>query len=382
MIRYIDQYKEEIKNKRVLLRVDYNVPIENGKVKDETRIIQSKETIDLLLSMNCDIILLTHLGRPKTEEDKKKYSTKNILDYLNEKNIFGCKVEFIDNFEKKLNYSGRKVYLFENVRFFEGETKNSLELAKNFSSYGDVFVNDAFGSLHRVHSSVAGISNFLPTYFGLLVKREIENLSKFFNPMRPFTVILGGAKISDKLGLIKKIKADNIIICGAMALTIYKKMGKNIGKSLYEDIDVSELLDDRRIVLPDSFVVTDENFENRSVRSIEVIEDNMVAVDTVVDEKMVSIIKSSRMVFWNGPVGIFEKGFNEGSLSILEALSYVQGFRAVGGGDTVRFINSVAKQDYSKYVDFVSTGGGATLEFLERETLEAIEYIQNNTVRG
>ncbi|MCX7971900.1 MAG: phosphoglycerate kinase [bacterium] len=382
MIRYIDQYKEEIKNKRVLLRVDYNVPIENGKVKDETRIIQSKETIDLLLSMNCDIILLTHLGRPKTEEDKKKYSTKNILDYLNEKNIFGCKVEFIDNFEKKLNYSGRKVYLFENVRFFEGETKNSLELAKNFSSYGDVFVNDAFGSLHRVHSSVAGISNFLPTYFGLLVKKEIENLSKFFNPMRPFTVILGGAKISDKLGLIKKIKADNIIICGAMALTIYKKMGKNIGKSLYEDIDVSELLDDRRIVLPDSFVVTDENFENRSVRSIEVIEDNMVAVDTVVDEKMVSIIKSSRMVFWNGPVGIFEKGFNEGSLSILEALSYVHGFRVVGGGDTVRFINSVLKQDYSKYVDFVSTGGGATLEFLERETLEAIEYIQNNTVRG
>ncbi|MCS6954968.1 MAG: phosphoglycerate kinase, partial [Candidatus Calescibacterium sp.] len=312
--------------------------------------------------------------------DRKKYTTRSILNHLNGKKLFNINVDFIDNFEKEIYYKGGKIYLFENVRFFDGETKNSLDLAKNFSKYGDVFVNDAFGSLHRVHSSVAGISNFLPTYFGFLVKSEIENLSKFFNPVSPFTVILGGAKISDKLGLIKKIKADNVIVCGAMALTIYRKMGKNIGRSLFEDVDVTDLIDNPLIILPDTFVVVDEKFEKQSVRTIDDIGD-MVVVDTVMSDKILSTIKGSKMVFWNGPVGIFEKGFKDGSLSILQALAQTDGFRAVGGGDTVRFVNTVLSGDYSKSVDFISTGGGATLEFLEKETLEAVEYINQNIVR-
>ncbi|MCX7759134.1 MAG: phosphoglycerate kinase [bacterium] len=379
-LSYFDQNVEDIRNKRVILRVDYNIPIENGEVRDDTRILQSKRTIDFLFDLNCDIILLTHLGRPKTAEDRKKYTTRNILNYLNSKKLFNIDVDFVDNFEKEIHYNGGKIYLFENVRFFEGETKNSLDLAKNFSKYGDVFVNDAFGSLHRVHSSVAGISNFLPTYFGFLVKNEVENLSKFFNPVSPFTVILGGAKISDKLGLIKKIKADNVIVCGAMALTIYRKMGKNIGRSLFEDVDVADLIGNPRIILPDTFVVVDEKFEKQSVRTIDDIGD-MVVVDTVMSDKILSTIKGSKMVFWNGPVGIFEKGFEDGSLSILQALAQTDGFRAVGGGDTVRFVNTVLSSDYSKSVDFISTGGGATLEFLEKETLEAVEYINQNIVR-
>lgn len=370
MLKYIDQYPNEIRNKRVVLRVDYNVPLDNGKVKDNTRIIESKQTLDYLLNLNCDVVLLTHLGRPKTEEDKQKYTTRHVLNYLNESGILGRKVEFLDNFD--IHYEGGKIYLFENVRFFEGETKNSLELAKKFASLGDVFVNDAFGSLHRVHSSVAGISNFLPTFFGFLVKKEVENLSKFLNPTSLFIVILGGAKISDKLGLIKNIKADKIIIGGAMALTIYKGMGKNVGKSLVEDIDVSYFINNPKIILPKSFVVVDENYQNERVVDIDNIGDG-IAVDALVDDETVQLIKNSNMVFWNGPMGIFEKGFRKGSELILKGLEECKGFRAIGGGDTVRFINSV--ENNKKYIDFISTGGGATLEFLEKGTLDAIDYI-------
>jgi len=375
-MKFIDSFVDQIKNKRVLVRVDYNVPLDNGKVKDDTRIIESKETINFLLNLGCDVILLTHLGRPKTLEDKQKYTTKHIFNYLIEKNIFGSDVSFIDNFDIEINYRGGMVYLFENVRFFDGETKNSLDLARKFAKFGDIFVNDAFGSLHRVHSSVAGISNFLPTFFGFLVKREIESLSKFLNPERPFVVFLGGAKISDKIELIKKIKADKIYIGGAMATTIYKYKGYNVGKSLYEELDLKELVEDGRIVLPTKFVVVDdENMTNAKEVKLEQIVDEMI-VDCLFED--LSFVEDSRMVFWNGPMGIFEKGFTKGSENILYSLERSKGFRAIGGGDTVRFINKFAKEDLKKYVDFVSTGGGATLEFLQNGSLAAIDYIQSN----
>lgn len=370
MLKYIN---EQLANKRVIVRVDYNVPIEDGKVKDDTRIVESKQTLEYLLSLNCDIILLTHLGRPKTDQDKQKYTTRTILNYLNETNFFGRKVNFISNFEESVNYVGGKIYLFENVRFFEGETKNSLSLAKEFSKFGDVFVNDAFGSLHRVHSSVAGISAFLPTFFGFLVKKEIENLSKFLNPDKSFTIILGGAKITDKLGLIKNVKADKIVIGGAMALSIYRKHGKNIGNSFFEEIeDISYFVGNPKILLPELFVVVDENYQNPSVKHIDQISSGIV-VDSILGDDIIDSIVSSGMVFWNGPMGIFEKGFVDGSVKVLESMAKVKGFRAIGGGDTVRFLNKYKKDDC---VDFVSTGGGATLEFLEKGTLDAIEYIK------
>lgn len=381
MIRYIDQYKNEIVNKKVILRIDYNVPLQDGKVKDDTRIIESLETINFLLNLNCDIILLTHLGRPKTEEDKKKYTTKILYSYINENKIFNTDVEFLDNFNE-LVFKGGKIYLFENVRFFEGETKNSLDLAKNFAKLADVFVNDAFGSLHRVHSSVAGISNFLPTFFGFLVKKEIENLTKFTDPKGKFTLILGGAKISDKLGLIKNIKAHKIFIGGAMALTIYKQMGKNIGKSFYEDIDINDLINNPKIILPNKFVTVDDNYQNKEIKEIDQV-GNEIIVDVIFDDDQLQDIENSELVFWNGPMGIFEKGFQDGSMLILASLKKAKeksrAFVSVGGGDTLSFINkNLSKQEIGNYIDFVSTGGGATLEFLEKSTLSAIEYIINN----
>ncbi len=375
---FIDTKTDLLVNKRIILRVDYNVPIKNNKVVDPTRIINSLKTINFLIEKNNDIILLTHLGRPKTEEDKLKYTTKTIFNFIKENNLFNCNnFEFIEDINIKIDYKGRNIYLVENVRFFNGETKNDLELAKKFANLGDIFVNDAFGSLHRVHSSVAGISNYLPTYFGLLVKEEILNLSKLLTPKRPYLIILGGAKVSDKLNLIKNLltKCDKMVITGAACLTLYKSLNFNIGKSFFEETDVSNILNNNLIILPTEFIVVD-NIDNPSYKikkNIKDIGDNDIIVDALINEDIRKAILDSNTIFWNGPSGIFEKGYNEGSIEIAKLLSESNAFKVIGGGDTVNFINSTV--EYKNKIDFISTGGGATLEFLEKETLDAIEYI-------
>ncbi len=375
---FIDSKTDLLVNKRIILRVDYNVPIKNNKVVDPTRIINSLKTINFLIEKNNDIILLTHLGRPKTEEDKLKYTTKTIFNFIKENNLFNCNnFEFIEDINIKIDYKGRNIYLVENVRFFNGETKNDLELAKKFANLGDIFVNDAFGSLHRVHSSVAGISNYLPTYFGLLVKEEILNLSKLLTPKRPYLIILGGAKVSDKLNLIKNLltKCDKMVITGAACLTLYKSLNFNIGKSFFEETDVSNILNNNLIILPTEFIVVD-NIDNPSYKikkNIKDIGDNDIIVDALINEDIRKAILDSNTIFWNGPSGIFEKGYNEGSIEIAKLLSESYAFKVIGGGDTVNFINSTV--EYKNKIDFISTGGGATLEFLEKETLDAIEYI-------
>lgn len=369
-----------ITNKRVILRVDYNVPIKNNQVVDQTRIINSLKTINFILEGNNDIILLTHLGRPKTQEDKSKYTTKNLFNFIKENNLFNCSnFEFIDDINVKIEYKGRNIYLLENVRFFKGETENDLGLAKRFANLGDVFINDAFGSLHRVHSSTAGISNYLPTYFGLLVKEEILNLSKLLNPSKPYLIILGGAKVSDKLSLINNLlkKCDKMIITGAACLTLYKYLNFNIGKSFFENLDLSNLVNNNSIILPNEFIVVDkiDNPSYKIKKNIKEIQDNDIIVDALVNEDIKQVILNSKTIFWNGPSGIFEKGYNEGSLEIAKTLSEFKAFKVIGGGDTVNFINTT--KDYKSKIDFISTGGGATLEFLEKETLDAIEYILN-----
>lgn len=375
---FIDSKTDLLVNKRIILRVDYNVPIKNNKVVDPTRIINSLKTINFLIEKNNDIILLTHLGRPKTEEDKLKYTTKTIFNFIKENNLFNCNnFEFIEDINIKIDYKGRNIYLVENVRFFNGETKNDLELAKKFANLGDIFVNDAFGSLHRVHSSVAGISNYLPTYFGLLVKEEILNLSKLLTPKRPYLIILGGAKVSDKLNLIKNLltKCDKMVITGAACLTLYKSLNFNIGKSFFEETDVSNILNNNLIILPTEFIVVD-NIDNPSYKikkNIKDIGDNDIIVDALINEDIRKAILDSNTIFWNGPSGIFEKGYNEGSIEIAKLLSESNAFKVIGGGDTVNFINSTV--EYKNKIDFISTGGGANLEFLEKETLDAIEYI-------
>ncbi len=375
---FIDNNENLLANKRIILRVDYNVPIKNNKVIDPTRIINSLKTINFLLERNNDIILLTHLGRPKTEEDKLKYTTKTIFNFIKENNLFNCSnFEFIEDINLKIDYKGRNIYLVENVRFFNGETKNDLDLSKKFANLGDIFVNDAFGSLHRVHSSVAGISTYLPTYFGLLVKEEILNLSKLLTPEKPYLIILGGAKVSDKLNLIKNLlkKCDKMVITGAACLTLYKALNFNIGNSFFEETDLSNILNNNSIILPTEFIVVD-NIDSPSIKTkknIKEIGDNDIIVDALINEDIKQAILSSKTIFWNGPSGIFEKGYNEGSIEIAKLLSESNSFKVIGGGDTVNFINSIL--EYKNKIDFISTGGGATLEFLEKETLEAIEYI-------
>lgn len=378
---FIDNNQDLLKNKRVILRVDYNVPIKDNKtVLDSTRIINSLKTINFLLEQNNDIILLTHLGRPKTEEDKQKYTTKIIYNFIKENNLFNCSnFEFIEDIDTQIEYKGKNIYLVENVRFFNGETKNDLGLAKKYANLGDIFVNDAFGSLHRVHSSVAGISNYLPTYFGLLVKEEIINLSKLLNPKRPYLIILGGAKVSDKLNLINNLlnKCDKMIITGAACLTLYKFLNFNIGKSFFEELNVSNLINNSSIILPTEFITTDDinNPNNKSEKNIKEINDNDIIVDALINEEIKNVILNSNTIFWNGPSGIFEKGYNQGSLEIIKTLAESNAFKVIGGGDTVNFINTVP--EYKSQIDFISTGGGATLEFLEKETLDALEYILN-----
>jgi len=378
---FIDNNQDLLKNKRIILRVDYNVPLKDNKtVLDSTRIMNSLKTINFLLKRNNDIILLTHLGRPKTEEDKQKYTIKTIYNFIKENNLFDCSnFEFVEDIDTQIEYKGKNIYLVENVRFFNGETKNNLELARKYANLGDVFVNDAFGSLHRVHSSVAGISNYLPTYFGLLVKEEIINLSKLLTPKRPYLIILGGAKVSDKLNLINNLlnKCDKMIITGAACLTLYKSLNFNIGKSFFEELDVSNLVNNSSVILPTEFIATDDisNPNSKIKKNIKEIGGNDIIVDALINEEIKNVILSSNTIFWNGPAGIFEKGYNQGSFEIIKTLAESNAFKVIGGGDTVNFINTVP--EYKSKLDFISTGGGATLEFLEKETLDALEYILN-----
>lgn len=387
----------EVKGRRVLTRVDFNVPTEETdagpRITDDTRIRESLPTIDLIREKGGKVVLLAHFGRPKGKPNPK-YSLKLVADHLGK--LLGTTVGFspevvgpsAETATKSLSEGG--VLLIENVRFFEGEEANDPEFAKRLASLGDVYVNDAFGAAHRAHASTAGVAQFLqPAAMGLLMERELKYLQdELAKPERPFLVILGGAKVSDKIGVIKALmeKADVFLIGGAMAYTFYRAIGIPTGASRVEE-DKVHLADELlslaekkgiKFLLPVDNIETDEfragaNSRNTPVLSKENgITEGWQAVD--IGQETVRLyraeIAKAKTILWNGPVGVFEiPDFANGTRQLAIALAESGAKTIIGGGDSVTAVNQFGLADK---MTFISTGGGASLELLEGKTLPGV----------
>lgn len=374
-----------LNNKKVIIRVDFNVPIKNGVITDDNRIVSSLKTIKYAINNNAKVILMSHLGRVKTEEDLKN-TLLPVSNRLSE--LLNKKVKFINKtsgseLEEAINkLNNGEVLLMENTRFedLDGkkESSNDEELGKYWASLADIFINDAFGTSHRTHASNVGIASNLESGIGFLVEEELNVLLPAINePKRPFTVILGGSKVSDKIGLIENLVdiADYILIGGAMAFTFLKAKGISIGASLHED----EYLDFCKDIL--------EKNSNKIILPIDVVTDvKQCSIDEIIKtEKGLDIgnetvklfgkyLNKSNTIIWNGPLGMFEEErYSYGTKGICDILKNVKGLKIAGGGDTASFINN---NEYSNIFDHISTGGGATLELLEGKELPGISVIK------
>ena len=380
-------------NKRVLVRVDFNVPIKDGIITDTNRIEASIATIKYLIDNNAKVILMSHLGRPKGEA-KPEFSLKPVAQKLSE--MIGQNVKFVDNdkviddsvIEESKKLQPKEIMLIQNTRFRKEEEKNDETFSKELSQLADLYVNDAFGTSHRAHASNVGVSKFLPSAVGFLVQKEIEIMGKALeNPERPFTAILGGAKVSDKIGVIENLldKVDTILIGGAMAFTFIKSQGKNVGKSLIEEdkLDLAKSLLEKaqekgvKIFLPVDFVVAKEMTEesDSKVINIDDFTDDIAGFD--IGTKTIKIfdeeIQKSKTIVWNGPMGVFEiEQFSKGTFEIANSLVKSKATTIVGGGDSA---SAIAKSGNKDKVTHVSTGGGASLEFLEGKVLPGIDCI-------
>lgn len=386
-----------VAGKKVLVRCDFNVPQDNeGNITDDIRIRSALPTIKYLIDKGAKVILMSHLGRPKGEGYEKKYSLKPVAERLS--SLLGREVKFAEDGDvvgenaKRLS-AGLKdgeVLLLENVRFVKGETKNDKEFAKKLASLGDIFVNDAFGTAHRAHSSTAGIADFLPAVAGFLIEKEISVMGKALeNPDRPFVAILGGAKVSDKIGVINNLleKVDKLIIGGGMAYTFLKAKGNEVGKSLLEadKIDYAKEMIEKakakgvKLLLPVDTIVAKEfkaDAEHHDVEASSIPADYMgLDIGPKTIELFTSELKDAKTVIWNGPMGVFEMpAFAVGTKAIAEALSKVNGTTIIGGGDSAA---AVKKLGYADKMTHISTGGGASLEFLEGLELPGIAALDN-----
>lgn len=388
--RMIKTVKEiEIENKKVIIRCDFNVPIENKKIIDDTRIKESLETIRYCLNKNCKIILMSHLGRVKEEKDLKKNDLKIVAECLSKllkKEVFfinetrGKKLE-----EKVKNMKEKEIILIQNTRYedLEGkkESKNDAELAKYWSNLGEIFINDAFATIHRTHASNVGIASHLPHGIGLLIKKELEHLDELKCPKKPFIVILGGKKVADKIGVIKNLapKVDYLVIGGGMAFTFLKADGYNIGKSIIDEENISfckEMLEkyEEKIVLPVD-IKTNNEFKNEGtikIKDITNIEENDYGLDIGPKsiENFKNIIKKSQTVFWNGPLGVYEfDNFKIATDTLLKYITKNKIKTILGGGD---ILAAAKKAGVEKNIYYTSTGGGATLEYLEGKNLPGL----------
>ncbi|GAA5334680.1 MULTISPECIES: phosphoglycerate kinase [Thermus] len=380
------------KGKRVLVRVDYNVPIQNGVVQDETRIQESLPTLRHLLEGGASLVLLSHLGRPKGPDPK--YSLAPVAEAL-ARHLPG--VRFVPHspgseeaYQAVRALGAGEVALLENVRFEPGEEKNDPELAARYARLGDAFVLDAFGSAHRAHASVVGVARLLPAYAGFLMEKEVRALSRLLHePERPYAVVLGGAKVSDKIGVIESLlpRIDRLLIGGAMAFTFLKALGGEVGKSLVEEdrLDLARDLLKRaeglgvRVYLPQDVVAATEiatGVETR-VFPADAIPVPYMGLDIgpKTQEAFAEALKGAKTVFWNGPMGVFEvPPFDQGTLGVGRAVAALEGaFTVVGGGDSVAAVNRLGLKERFSHV---STGGGASLEFLEKGTLPGIEVLE------
>jgi len=387
----------ELTNKVVLIRVDFNVPMKDGKITDQNRIVQALPTIKYALEQDAKLVLFSHLGRVKEEADKAKNSLAPVAERLAE--LLGQKVTFIpetrgealENAVKAMK--PRDIVMFENTRFedLDGkkESKNNPELGAYWASLGDVFVNDAFGTAHRAHASNAGIAaNKEVVAAGFLMEKEIEFIGGAVdNPARPFVAILGGAKVSDKISVIENLlnKADKILICGAMAYTFYKAQGLEVGKSRCEldFVDFAKGLLEKaqgKIVLPNDAVVAKEFAEDAEchvVAADQIPADEMgLDVGPATLELFAKELEGAKTVVWNGPAGVFEfEKFAKGTNGICEALAKLEGATTIiGGGDSAA---AAIKLGYAEKFSHISTGGGASLEYLEGKALPGVEIIND-----
>lgn len=383
----------DVKGKRVFCRVDFNVPMEDGKITDETRIVAALPTIQYLVENEAKVILATHLGRPKgkfidslrLDVVAKRFSelidaqvTK--LDY-----VYG---DVVDEAVKQLENG--EVILLENVRFEAGEERNSPELVQAFANMADIYVNDAFGTAHRAHASTAGVAAKLPAAAGFLMEKEIEVLgSAQANPQRPFTAIIGGSKVKDKINVIDNLldKVDNLIIGGGLAYTFLKAKGYEIGNSLLEEdkLDLAKQFMEKaeqngvNFVLQVDAVVADEFSTEANYKTVEVdqIEPGWMGLDIgpKTCELYRNIVMNSELIVWNGPMGVFEiEQFANGTKAVAQALADTKGYSVIGGGDSAA---AVKKFSLASKMDHVSTGGGASLEFMEGKILPGIKDLDD-----
>ncbi len=380
----------DVKGKRVLVRVDFNVPIKEGKVGDDTRIRAALPTIEYLLQQGAAVILFSHLGRPKGGPDPK-YSMKPVADYLS--GLVKAPVKFAEEAagaaaEKAVKaLKTGEILVLENTRFYPGEEKNDQDLAKQFAALADVYVMDAFGSAHRAHSSTEGVARFLPAVAGFLMEKEIQYLGQAItDPARPFVAILGGAKISDKIGVIRNLlsKADSILIGGGMANTFFKAQGYPMGDSLVENevLDLAkELLKEgsTKIRLPVDLVIANGVDENAEVKIVPVgtVPDGWRALDIGPEsvKNFSKVVKEAKTVVWNGPMGMFEvKAFTKGTFGVAEAIAKSKATSIVGGGDSAA---AIMQSGLADKITHISTGGGASLEMLEGITLPGVAALQD-----
>lgn len=379
------QEYSNLENVRVFLRVDYNVPVENGKVLDKTRITETLKTIFYLRARGARIIIASHLGRPRGFDTK--YSLKPVVNVLSEllstEVVFSPQITGMDAVKMTHNLKPSDVMLLENLRFDPREEKNLKEFAMELKAlFDDVFIQDAFGAVHRAHTSTYALPEISKIKLaGFLLQKEIEFLSQLKNPSRPFVCILGGAKISDKLKVIEELlkTADRIIVGGAMAFTFLKK-DKKIGKSLYEPELVEKMYEIRKsgkIVLPTDFIATDSIENPEKIVEVEEIPDELMGVDIGPNSRkqFKDALKDAKTVFFNGPLGVYEKPeFIKGTKEVLEFLANLDAVKVAGGGDAVSAINILKLNEKFTHI---STGGGASMEFIEGRELPGIKVLEN-----
>ncbi len=365
---------KNLKGKRVVLRLDFNVPIKNGKIVETMRIDRAMPTVEFLIKKKARVIILSHIGKDASS------SLQPVVRYLSKK----IKVGFVPDFRTAQARSVVEglpeggVVVFENLRLDDRETENDLEFAKYLASFGDIYVNDAFAVSHRAHASVVGITKFLPSYIGFLIADEIKHLSLALSPKHPFLFILGGAKFETKMPLMKKFMkiADQVFVGGILANDFFHDVGLEVGKSFVDkyDFKLTPLLKKGKIMLPHDVVAKDATTKKVSIKQIDELSvgESIVDVGPETIKNLTPLIKKTKLIVWNGPLGFYEEGFDKGTIALLKVIADSRATSIIGGGDTAVIVD---KLGIGKKLTFVSTGGGATLDYLENGKLVGLDAI-------
>ena len=370
---------QNLSNKNVVVRLDLNVPIQDKQIIDSTRIISSLPTIKYLVNKNCKVLLTSHLGRPEEGKFDQNFSMSLVAEKLSE--ILNHEIDLIGSLDSSDIFNTTQIQLLENLRFLIGEKDNNEELGNQLANRGDVYIFDAFGTAHRKQASThSAIQQAKFSCAGLLLEKEINSLNKALTSIEnPFTAVIAGSKISTKLELIAHLnsKADFIIVGGGIANTFLKSQGLNVGESLVENdmIEIAkELFSSSKIILPNKVIVADSIDSNSStIKNIDSVSSSDKIFDVNLSSNMSEILKNSKTILWNGPIGVFEKEpFQKGTYQLAKAIAESEAFSLAGGGETIAAINKFINKDE---VSYCSTGGGAFLEYMEGKLLPSIEAL-------